>query len=67
MAGRIAYAMSRDEAIPFSGFLKQIYKGTKAPVRIITVIFCIDVVLCLIALGNTTAFNALVSISTVGF
>lgn len=67
VASRITFAMARDNAIPFSAFLYKISLGSKAPLRIIALVFLIDAGLVLIALVNTTAFAAIVGVSTVGY
>lgn len=64
---RIAYAMTRDEAIPFSTCINKLNPETKNPDRIVFVVFFLDCLLCFLPLISTTAFAAVGSITTIGF
>lgn len=67
VTSRIGFAMVRDKALPFSGFLYKINEKTKTPYRIIFLVFISDVLLCLLPLVNELAFAAVTSITTIGY
>jgi amino acid transporter len=67
VTSRIGFAMARDGAFPKSGFLYKVNSKTKAPARIIGLVFILDVLLCLLPLISTTAFEAITGISAVGY
>jgi len=56
VTSRIGFAMARDGAFPFSKQLHYVNPTTKAPDRVILLVFCIDVALCLMPLISPTAF-----------
>jgi amino acid transporter len=64
---RICYAMARDGALPGSRFMDKVHPRVKVPVNAIIVIFFLDALLCLLPLGSSTAFDAINSISTIGY
>eukprot|EP01123_Difflugia_compressa_P006737 TRINITY_DN19090_c0_g1_i1.p1 TRINITY_DN19090_c0_g1~~TRINITY_DN19090_c0_g1_i1.p1 ORF type:complete len:518 (+),score=74.60 TRINITY_DN19090_c0_g1_i1:132-1556(+) len=66
VTSRISYALARDGGYPFSASLKQLNPITKAPVRLVVVIILKCWLLLLLQLVNTTAFWAIVSITTIG-
>ena len=67
VTSRIGFAMARDGAFPFSGVLYKINSKTKTPDRIILLVFVMDVLLCLLPLISTTAFEAITGISAIGY
>jgi len=67
VTSRIAFAMVRDGAIPFSEFLRPVNKYTKEPIRMICVTYIFSCALILTQLGSSTAFAAVTSITTIGF
>ncbi len=67
VTSRIGFAMARDGAFPGSGFLYKINSKTKTPDRIIGLVFIMDVLLCLLPLISTTAFEAITSVSAIGY
>ncbi|TNV80914.1 hypothetical protein FGO68_gene5046 [Halteria grandinella] len=67
VTSRIGFAMARDGAFPASKFLYKVNEKTKAPERVIFLVFFMDVVLCLLPLLSTTAFEAITSISAIGY
>lgn len=64
---RIAFAMSRDGALPFSKHIYGVTGKNLIPLRSILFTFLIDSLLCLLPLINDTAFSAITSISTIGY
>jgi amino acid transporter len=64
---RICYAMARDKALPGSKYMDKVHPKVKVPVNAIIVIFFLDSLLCLLPLGSSTAFDAINSISTIGY
>lgn len=64
---RIGFAMARDRAFPFSEKLHRVNEKTKAPDAMILLVVIIDMLLCLLPLVSTTAFEAITSISAIGY
>jgi amino acid transporter len=64
---RIGFAMARDGGFPGSKFLYKISEKNKTPDRIIFLVFIMDVLLCLLPLISTTAFEAITGVSAVGY
>ena len=64
-ASRQTWAFARDRGLPFSSFLSHVGKSA-LPLR--SVIFCavLTGLICLINIGSTVAFNAIVSITIAG-
>ena len=64
-ASRQTWAFARDRGLPFSGFLSHVSKSA-LPLR--SVVFCATLtgLICLINIGSTVAFNAIVSITLAG-
>jgi len=67
VTSRIAFAMVRDEAIPFAKQLRPVNKYTKEPIRMVAVTFVFSVALICTQLGSSTAFAAVTSITTIGY
>ncbi|CAF2588393.1 unnamed protein product [Rotaria sp. Silwood2] len=67
-AGRAGnFAMARDGVFPFSSSLRWIFPLTKAPLAIVAFVVIIDCLLVLLQLVSTTAFAAIISVTTLGF
>lgn len=64
-ASRQMFAFARDRGLPFSGWLCRVRPGWDIPLNSVMVSFCITSILVLIYLGNSTAFNAILSIGVV--
>ncbi|KAM5499613.1 hypothetical protein McanMca71_002374 [Microsporum canis] len=62
---RQTFAFARDNALPFSGFFANVNPMSKIPVNAVLVTTFITILLSLINIGSTAAFNAIASI-TVG-
>jgi amino acid transporter len=67
VTSRIGFAMARDGAFPGSKILYKLNSKTKTPDRIILLVFVMDVLLCLLPLISTTAFEAIIGVSAVGY
>ena len=64
---RLVWAFARDNGMPFSGFLSHITPWNKCPTNsVIFIVICVSL-LSLINIGSSTAFNALISLTTLGF
>lgn len=63
---RTAWAFARDDGLPASGFLSAVNPTIKVPVRMILVISFLQMLLGLIYLGSSTAFNAVLSMAILG-
>jgi choline transport protein len=63
---RTAWAFARDDGLPASGFLSAVNPTVKVPVRMILVVSLLQMLLGLIYLGSTTAFNAVLSMAILG-
>ncbi|KAJ5090970.1 hypothetical protein N7532_009654 [Penicillium argentinense] len=61
-ASRQTFAFARDNALPFSGALAHVNKSLRIPVTSVIVSTMITVLLCLINIGSTAAFNAIASV-----
>ncbi|KAK8018104.1 hypothetical protein PG991_007294 [Apiospora marii] len=62
---RTMWAFSRDKAIPFDRYFSVVSDKNHVPVRCILVITAFQMLLGFIYLGNTTAFNAILSMSII--
>lgn len=63
---RTAWAFARDDGLPASGFLSAVDPTVKVPVRMILVVSFLQMLLGLIYLGSSTAFNAVLSMAILG-
>ncbi|KAF4467033.1 amino acid permease [Fusarium albosuccineum] len=63
---RTLWAFARDKGTPFDKQLSHIHKGVKVPVNAICVIGVLQLLLGLIYLGSSTAFNAILSMAIIG-
>jgi len=67
VTSRIAFAMARDGAFPFSSTIHYIYPRTKSPFGAILLTLAADIVLILTNLGASEAFIAITSIAVIGY
>lgn len=63
---RTFWAFARDEATPFSKYFAHVDTRLKVPVRMIVLVSVLQALLGFIYLGNTTAFNAILSMAIIG-
>lgn len=63
---RTAWAFARDHGLPASGFFSEVNKTFKAPVRMVLMVNLLQMLLGLIYLGSSTAFNAVLSMAILG-
>jgi choline transport protein len=63
---RTFWAFARDEAAPFSKYFAHVDTGLKVPVRMVVLVSILQGLLGFIYLGNTTAFNAILSMAIIG-
>ncbi|KAJ5887036.1 uncharacterized protein N7473_009710 [Penicillium subrubescens] len=63
---RTAWAFARDDGLPASGYLSTVNPTVKVPVRMILVVSFLQMLLGLIYLGSSTAFNAVLSMAILG-
>lgn len=66
-ASRITWAFARDDGIPGSGWIRKVHAGTQLPLYSIGVSACISMLLSLINIGSSVAFNAVVSLTVASF
>ncbi|KAJ3321203.1 hypothetical protein HDV06_004546 [Boothiomyces sp. JEL0866] len=64
---RMAYALARDNGIPFSAQIKQVHEYNKVPGWAVLTTFLMGEILILLQLISSNAFIAVTSISTIGF
>lgn len=65
-SGRLVWAFSRDNGLPFSNFFRKVHPTLEMPVNA-TVLTCVFAILYgLIYIGSTTAFNSFISVSILG-
>lgn len=63
---RTAWAFARDRAVPYSAYYAHLNPSNQLPVRMCILLTVLQFLLGLIYLGNTTAFNAIISMSILG-
>lgn len=63
---RTAWAFARDNGLPASEFLSVVNPTLKVPVRMVLVVSFLQMLLGLIYLGSSTAFNAVLSMAILG-
>jgi amino acid transporter len=63
---RTAWAFARDQGLPASEFLSEVSPNLKVPVRMVLVVGFLQMLLGLIYLGSSTAFNAILSMAILG-
>ncbi|EED14428.1 amino acid transporter, putative [Talaromyces stipitatus ATCC 10500] len=66
-ASRMWWAFARDKAIPGWSFFLKLDSRTSLPVRCILFTVTVSVLLSLISIGSTTAFNDIVALVTSGY
>ncbi|KAF7505075.1 hypothetical protein GJ744_001294 [Endocarpon pusillum] len=62
---RLTWAFARDGGLPFSDFFSLVDPTYRIPVRAIGLVSTVIILLSLINIGSSTAFNAIISLSTV--
>lgn len=65
-ASRQTWAFARDHGLPASRFLAHVDQRSRLPLRAVLVSAVASALICLINIGSTVAFNAIVSITTAG-
>lgn len=63
---RTYWAFARDSATPYSNYFAHVHPTLQVPVRAIVISTVLEMLLGLIYLGNSTAFNAILSMSVLG-
>jgi amino acid transporter len=63
---RTYWAFARDSAAPFSKYFTHVDTKLQTPVRAVVIVTVLEMLLGLIYLGNSTAFNAILSMSILG-
>jgi choline transport protein len=63
---RQLFAFARDGGLPFSPFLGRVRPGMDIPLNACAVTVVLTVLISLIVIGSTTAFNVITSLSSVG-
>jgi choline transport protein len=66
-SSRLVWAFSRDRGLPASRFFSRITEWNKAPTNAVLLCFVVTTLLSLINIGSYTAFNAFLSLATIGF
>lgn len=66
-ASRLLWSFARDGGVPFSNYIKRVHKGTALPLYSILVSTAISLLLALINIGSTAAFNAIMSVNVAAF
>ncbi|TVY88655.1 Choline transport protein [Lachnellula willkommii] len=65
-AARLTWAFARDNGLPFSKTFAYVYPTLKIPINALLLVGFIMCLLALIYIGSNTAFNALISLPTIG-
>lgn len=63
---RTVWAFARDRAVPFDRYFSYVNQKSQIPVRAVIVVTILQMLLGFIYLGNTTAFNAILSMAVLG-
>ncbi|KAL4778110.1 amino acid/polyamine transporter I [Aspergillus varians] len=63
---RLAWAFARDNGLPFSDFFAKVDPTYKIPLRALFLVASCIVAISFIQIGSTAAFNAILSLSTLG-
>ncbi|KAI8933078.1 hypothetical protein NX059_009723 [Plenodomus lindquistii] len=63
---RTVWAFARDKALPFDRYFSHVNPKYQTPVRAVVVVTILQMLLGFIYLGNTTAFNAILSMAVLG-
>nr|UYX75825.1 amino acid permease [Colletotrichum asianum] len=63
---RTLWAFARDEAVPYSKLIGRVDQRSQIPANAIYVILVLQMLIGFIYLGNTTAFNAVLSMAIIG-
>ncbi|GES64979.1 GABA permease [Aspergillus terreus] len=63
---RMAWSLARDKALPFAGYLSKVNPRSQLPTRAVLATSVVMVLLGLINIASTTAFNAIISLAVFG-
>ncbi|KAK5730374.1 hypothetical protein LTR15_000311 [Elasticomyces elasticus] len=63
---RLTWAFARDNGLPYSEFFSRVHPTLHIPLNALGLVTIIAALLGLINIGNTTAFNAILSLATMG-
>ncbi|KAF9895273.1 hypothetical protein FE257_000176 [Aspergillus nanangensis] len=63
---RLTWAFARDNGLPFSDFFVRVSPRYKIPIRALFLVASVVIVISFIQIGSTAAFNAILSLSTMG-
>jgi choline transport protein len=63
---RTYWALARDNGTPFSAYFSHVHSSLQVPVRSVLALTVVEMLLGLIYLGNSTAFNAILSMAILG-
>ncbi|KAH8731958.1 amino acid/polyamine transporter I [Phaeosphaeriaceae sp. PMI808] len=63
---RTYWAFARDKAVPFDRYFSHVNQSSQVPVRSVVLVTVLQMLLGFIYLGNTTAYNAIVSMAILG-
>ncbi|PYH87820.1 GABA permease [Aspergillus ellipticus CBS 707.79] len=63
---RLTWAFARDNGLPFSDFFVKVDPHFKIPLRALFLVTALVIALSFIQIGSTEAFNAILSLSTLG-
>ncbi|CAO2653632.1 Nn.00g030430.m01.CDS01 [Neocucurbitaria sp. VM-36] len=61
---RQLFAFARDHGVPFGGFLSRVQPGWDIPLNSVIVSFAVSILLSMINLGSTVAFNSVLALGT---
>ncbi|KAI4591724.1 hypothetical protein KJ359_012646 [Pestalotiopsis sp. 9143b] len=63
---RLVWAFARDRGLPLSGFFAYVHPTLGVPTRALMLVGVVVVLLSLIYIGSVTAYNAIISLQTLG-
>ncbi|KAF2997018.1 hypothetical protein E8E14_004973 [Neopestalotiopsis sp. 37M] len=63
---RLTWAFAENKGLPFSEYIVHISDRFKQPLRALLLLTSVCVILCMISIASTTAFNAMISLPLIG-
>ncbi|PYH89328.1 amino acid transporter [Aspergillus ellipticus CBS 707.79] len=65
-SSRLTWAFARDKGLPFSDYLAHVSPKSAIPLRAVVVCAIITAITCVINIGSSAAFHAMISLTTAG-
>ncbi|PWY92298.1 amino acid transporter [Aspergillus heteromorphus CBS 117.55] len=65
-SSRLTWAFARDKGVPFSNYLSRVSPKSAIPLRAVGMCAFMTAITCIINIGSSAAFNAMISLTTAG-